>query len=187
MLAPGLLRYRRTMFRFVPFLALAAALSAPAATLEQLSLDQITSAATSIVRVRISSVSTAFSGSTIYTHYQLQTEETLKGTAPAEFVLPGGVNGHYRQSFPGVPVLSAGSEYVLFLWTSPRTGLTFPVGLSQGILNPTAQSDGSVTLSRAPIGELMLDATGRPATDVPPSTRLRDLRARIAAHTGAQK
>ncbi len=165
---------------------LAVALFASAATLQQLSLDQISDSATAVVRARIVSTSTAFSGSTIYTHYKIQVSETLKGQPPAEFVLPGGVSGHYRQSFPGVPVLAAGSEHVLFLWTSPTTGLTFPVGLTQGIFDISSQN-GSAVLSRQPIGELMLDATGRPVTDRPPRTALSALRTRIAASNGAVK
>lgn len=164
---------------------LAAAFCGSAATLQQLSLDQIGDSATSIVRAQIVSATTSFSGPTIYTHYKIQPSEVLKGQAPAEFVLPGGVSGHYRQSFPGVPALTPGAEYVLFLWTSPTTGLTWPVGLTQGIFNVSSQSDGSVVLSRQPIGELMLDASGRPATDRPPRTALSALRTRIAAASRA--
>ena len=160
---------------------LATAFCLSAATLQQLSLDQIGDSATAIVRARIISASTSFSGPTIYTHYKIQVSETLKGQPPAEFVLPGGVSGHYRQSFPGVPALASGSEYVLFLWTSPTTGLTWPVGLTQGILDVSSQQDGSVDLSRQPIGELMLDASGRPVTDQPPHTGLNALRTRIVA------
>jgi hypothetical protein len=153
---------------------------ASAATLQQLSLDQIGDSATAIVRARIVSATTSFSGPTIYTHYKIQASETLKGHPPAEFVLPGGVSGHYRQSFPGVPALTSGSEYVLFLWTSPTTGLTWPVGLTQGIFDVSSQKDGSVVLTRQAIGELMLDASGRPAIDRPARTALTSLRARIA-------
>lgn len=160
---------------------LATAFCVSAATLQQLSLDQIGDSATAIVCARIVSITTSFSGPTIYTHYKIQTSETLKGEAPAEFVLPGGVSGHYRQSFPGVPALASGSEYVLFLWKSPTTGLTWPVGLTQGILDVSRQKDGSVVLSRQPIGELMLDATGKPVTDQPPRTALSALRTRILA------
>jgi hypothetical protein len=160
---------------------LAAAFCLSAATLQQLSLDQIGDSATAIVRARIVSTTSSFSGPTIYTHYKIQASEALKGQAPAEFVLPGGVSGHYRQSFPGVPALAAGVEYVLFLWTSPATGLTYPVGLTQGIFDISSQKDGSVILSRQPIGELMLDGSGRPVTDRPPRTGLATLRARIAA------
>jgi hypothetical protein len=160
---------------------LATAFWAYAATLQQLSLDQIGDSSTAVVRARILSATTAFSGPTIYTHYKIQVSETLKGQPPAEFVLPGGVSGHYRQSFPGVPALAPGSEYVLFLWTSRTTGLTFPVGLTQGIFDVSSRKDGSVILSRRPIGELMLDASGRPVMDRPPRTGLSALRTRIAA------
>jgi hypothetical protein len=165
---------------------LGAALCAPAATLQQLTLDQIGDSATAVVHARIASVSTAFSGPAIYTHYRLQILETLKGAPPSDFVLPGGVSGHYRQSFPGVPQLAPGAEYVLFLWTSQRTGLTFPVGFSQGIFDVTAQSDGSTLLSRAPIGEMILDASGRPVADRPPRTMLSALRTRFAVSRAAQ-
>jgi hypothetical protein len=164
---------------------LAAAFCLSAATLQQLSLDQIGDSATAIVRAKIVSAATSFSGSTIYTHYKIQASETLKGQVPAEFVLPGGVSGHYRQSFPGVPALAPGAEYVLFLWTSPSTGLTFPVGLTQGIFDVSSQKDGSAVLSRQPIGELMLDGSGRPVIDRPPQTALSALRTRIAAHAAA--
>jgi hypothetical protein len=164
---------------------LAIAFCASAATLQQLSLDQIGDSATAIVRARIVSATTALSGPTIYTHYKLQVSETLKGQPQAEFVLPGGVSGHYRQSFPGVPVLAPGAEYVLFLWTSSSTGLTFPVGLTQGIFDVSSQKDGSVVLSRPPIGELMLDVRGRPVTDRPPRTALSALRIRMAASRAA--
>jgi len=175
---------------------LAVVFCASAATLQQLSLDQIGDSATAIVRARIVSVTTAFSGPTIYTHYKIRIAETLKGQPPDEFVLPGGVSGHFRQSFPGVPALAPGSEHVLFLWTSRATGLTFPVGLTQGILDVSSQQNGSIFLSRRPIGELMLDVTGRPVIDRPPRTALSALRNRVAsrlpkngaaASTGAAK
>jgi hypothetical protein len=175
------------MYRYALILGfLGAALCAPAATLQQLTLDQIGDSATAVVHARIASTSTAFSGPTIYTHYRLQVLETLKGSAPSDFVLPGGVSGRYRQSFPGVPQLAPGAEYVLFLWTSRRTGLTFPVGFSQGIFDVTAQSDGSMLLSRARIGEMMLDASGRPVADRPPRTMLSALRSRFSAARSTQ-
>jgi hypothetical protein len=175
------------MYRYALALGvLGTALWAPAATLQQLTLDQIGASASSVVHARIASASTAFSGAAIYTHYRLQILETLKGAAPAEFVLPGGVSGHYRQSFPGVPELSPGTEYVLFLWTSQRTGLTFPVGLSQGIFDVTAQSDGAILLTRPRIGEMMLDASGRPVADTPPRTMLGALRTRFSAARATQ-
>src|SRR5580698_1807744 len=127
---------RLYMSRFLGLIVLfSACCSAGAATLQQLSLDQITQSATAIVRARVTGSSASFTGSTIYTHYKLQVSEVWKGSGATEVVLPGGVAGGYRQSFPGVPVLNTGAEYVLFLWRSGSTGITHLVGLTQGLFN----------------------------------------------------
>jgi hypothetical protein len=152
--------------------------SAAAATLQQLSLDQIAQSATAIVRARVTGSSASFTGSTIYTHYKLQISETWKGAPGAEVMLPGGVAGGYRQSFPGVPSLRTGSEYVLYLWKSSTTGITHIVGLSQGIFDVTQQADGSFAASRAKIGETMLDTTGHLVKDQAIRMPLTDLKAR---------
>lgn len=158
--------------------------SAAAATLQQLSLDQMTQSATAIVRARVTGSSASFTGTTIYTHYNLQISETWKGVPGTEVMLPGGVAGGYRQSFPGVPTLQTGSEYVLYLWKSATTGITHIVGLSQGILNVTQQADGSFQVGRRKIGETMLDASGHPVRDQAVRMQLPDLKARV---TGASK
>ena len=159
--------------------------SATAATLQQLSMDQMAQSATAIVRARVTGSSASFTGSTIYTHYKLQISETWKGSPGAEVMLPGGVASGLRQSFPGVPTLQTGAEYVLYLWKSSKTGITHIVGLSQGIFNVTQQADGSFEVSRPRIGETMLDATGRPARDQAVRMQISDMKTRVAA--GASK
>jgi hypothetical protein len=156
--------------------------SASAATLQQLSLDQMAQSATAIVRARVVSSSANLTGSTIYTHYKLQIAETWKGFPATEVVLPGGVAGGYRQSFPGVPVLQTGTEYVLFLWTS-STGINHLVGLSQGIFNVDRQTDGSAEVSRAEIGETMLDAAGRKVSDQAVRMQLSDMKTKVGRTT----
>ncbi len=153
--------------------------SAGAATLQQLSMEQMTQDATAIVRARVTGSTASFTGSTIYTHYKLQVSESWKGAAPAEVMLPGGVAGGYRQSFPGVPVLHAGSEYVLFLWTSASTGITHLVGLTQGLFDVTPQPDGSILATRARIGETILDTSGREVKDHAVRTKLTDMKTRV--------
>jgi hypothetical protein len=139
--------------------------AAPAATLRQLTLDQMAQDATAIVRGRVTASSASFAGTTIYTHYKLQVSEVWKGSGATEVMLPGGVAGGYRQSFPGVPVLNTGAEYVLFLWRSGSTGITHLVGLTQGLFSVTTQTDGSALVSRPRIGETMLDLSGHEAKD----------------------
>ena len=169
------------MSRFIGLiLVLWACCSAAAATLQQLSLDQMTQSATAIVRARITGSSASFTGSTIYTHYKLQVTETWKGFSTTDVVLPGGVAGGYRQSFPGVPALQTGTEYVLFLWTS-STGMTHLVGLSQGIFNVGQLTDGTLQVSRAKIGENMLDANGRPVQDQAVQMQLTDMKTRVGS------
>jgi hypothetical protein len=153
--------------------------TATAATLQQLSLDQMAQSATGIVRARVTGSSASFTGSTIYTHYKLQISETWKGAPAAEVMLPGGVAGGYRQSFPGVPALQTGAEYVLFLWKSPKTGITHLVGLNQGIFNVTPHTDGSFEVGRPVIGETMLDAAGNQVKDQAIRMRLHDLKTRV--------
>ena len=159
--------------------------SATAATLQQLSLDQMTQSATAIVRARVTDSSASFTGSMIYTHYKLQISETWKGAPGTEVMLPGGVANGYRESFPGVPTLQTGSEYVLYLWKSPTTGITHIVGMSQGIFNVTQQADGSIQVSRPKIGETMLDANGHLARDQAIRMQFSALKTQVTA--GASK
>jgi hypothetical protein len=157
---------------------------AGAATLQQLSIDQMAQSATAIVRARVTNSSASFTGSTIYTHYTLRVSEVWKGSTGTEVMLPGGVAGGYRQSFPGVPGLQVGSEYVLFLWKSSRTGITHLVGLSQGLFNVVAQPDGSLNASRNRIGEGMFDGAGRLVRDQAIQMQLTDLKGQVSAVIG---
>jgi hypothetical protein len=153
---------RALLFLIALFLYCAAA---SAVTLQQLSLDQMTQSATAIVRARVTASSASLTGSTIYTHYSLRVTESWKGFTPAEVMLPGGIANGQRQSFPGVPQLTVGTEYVMFLWTSSATGITHLVGLTQGLFNLSQQSDGSTLATRPLVGEMMLDAAGRKVAD----------------------
>src|SRR5580700_11752395 len=112
--------------------AIATLLMAPvwATTLQKLSLDQMITQSTAIVRAKVTGSSTGVIGRDIYTYYQFQVVETLKaGPAPlSAAAVPGGVAGRFRQTVAGAPTLNTGQEYVLFLWTS-RSGLTQVIGL----------------------------------------------------------
>lgn len=157
---------RSTMLRFFGLsLGLFVCCSVPAATLQRLTFDQMTQDATAIVRARVTGSSASFTGATIYTHYKLQVSEVWKGSEAVELMLPGGDAGGYRQSFPGVPALKTGAEYVLFLWKSGSTGITHLVGLTQGLFEVATRTNGSILISRPRIGETVLDSTGRQVKD----------------------
>ena len=144
-------------------------------TLEQLTLDDMVRQSTSIVRVRVGGSRSAYQGSAIYTHFQLQVLETWKSSdkIATEVAIPGGVVDGIRQSVTGAPELKSGQEYVLFLWTS-RSGLTQVIGLSQGRFGVFGD-----IVQRPPASELMLDRSGRPVADPAMSLNIRALRAQV--------
>lgn len=156
---------------------------APGVTLQQMSLDDMTAAATAVVRARVTGSSASTSGRTIYTRYQLQVLETLKGSPLTEVSLPGGVSGGYRQSFPGVPELARGTEYVLFLWTSP-SGMTQLIGMTQGIFNISGAGSGSAEVTRKQISETVHDSAGRVVQAHAVDMSLAELRERIRQKPG---
>ena len=173
------------MKRCVPIAIVLAASAIPlsAATLERLSLDDMIAKSTAIVRATVTGVKTEFTGRDIFTHYQIQVSERFKGPTQKTFDIrvPGGSYGTYHQTAVGSPVLTAGSEYVLFLWTS-KSGVTWITGMTQGLFQLGGDTAGDPTASRAASGELMLDpATARPVRDEAVSFKLSILRSRIAA------
>jgi hypothetical protein len=168
----------RTLFSFVVSVALAA--SAGATTLLKMSMNDLITQSTAIVRARVTGSRTMAVGQDIYTYYQLQVSDTLKRGAivPAEVSVPGGVYGNIRQIGVGSPVLTQGQEYVLFLWTN-RSGVSQLIGLSQGMLSLTTDASGAAILNRPAVTDQMLDKSGKPVTDAAVSMKWSDLRALI--------
>ena len=169
------------VLRFIPVFLFA--MAAHGATLQELSMDQMNQLATSVVRARVISSSANLSATAgspmIYTHYKLAVSEIWKGVATDEVVLPGGDVKGVKQSFPGVPELRVGGEYVLFLWKSPSTGMVHTLGLTQGIFEVATGADGAVVASRKQSGELMLDASGHRVADRAISMKVADLKSRV--------
>ena len=157
------------------------AVALPAATLERLSLDDMITKSTAIVRGKVLNSYTATSGPMIYTHYRIQTSETLKGAARGvvEIQLPGGVANNLRQRFAGVPQFRDGDEYVFFLWTG-KTGTTQVLGLTQGLFSVAPGGSADPVTTRLASHEAMLErGTGKQVKDRMLTMRLSDLRGRI--------
>jgi hypothetical protein len=169
--------------------ALLLCLSAPGATLERLSLDEMAARSTAVVRARALSSSASLIGSTIYTRTTFQVLETWKGPAAGEVqvVEPGGTVGGITQSYSGVPRFGPGQEMVLFLWTGP-SGRTQVIGLTQGAFQVTQNAlTGEPEAVREPSGELMLaPGTGQPVREERLVMPLRSLAARVRATPGAR-
>lgn len=168
---------------------LAAALAPlPATTLQQLSLDDMIRLSTVIVHGKTQQTGSAYRSSIIYTQYQVQVSETLKGTAAGQLdiVVPGGLASQFRQAFAGAPTLTPGQDYVLFLWTS-KSGMTQIIGLSQGLFLVTADASGQLMVTRSAANERMVNASGQPVNDSGMQMLLSDLRNRIKKTLGGGK
>jgi hypothetical protein len=157
-------------------------LAAPlgAATLERLSLDEMTTRSTAIVRGKAIGTYTAPSGRVIYTHFRIQVTEQWKGrSSPAlDIVVPGGASGGFRQSFSGAPSIKPNAEYVFFLWQS-RTGLTHVIGLSQGLFSLKPGASGDLTALRTATTEPLMDSVGHLVQPEAISMTLKSLRDRV--------
>jgi hypothetical protein len=159
-----------------------------AATLERLSFEEMTARSTSIVRGKVESSWAAFSGPTIYTHFRVRVTERFKGPSETavEIVVAGGVVNNLRQSFSGVPELTAGEEYVFFLWTG-KNRLTQVIGLTQGVFSLAKDSAADPTATRRGSRELMFErSTGKPVQDQTLVMRMSELRTRIHSTLGAK-
>ncbi len=161
------IRGMRHLFLLVAAVCLWSGGPARGATLQQLSLDEMTAKATAIVHGRALEHYATAQGPTIFTHYRMQVSETLKGTAAGtiEVVLPGGTVGHMRQTFAGIPTLTEGKDYLLFLWTGK--GVTQLIGFTQGLFEVSTDASGKTMVSRVASGELMLNRAGTPVQDQP--------------------
>lgn len=156
-----------------------------AATLEKLSMDEMSRKSTTIVRARITSCAGEAQGSLILTRCKLQVSEYWKGTlADPSFVLPGGQYQGMVQTFTGTPTMVEGQEYVLFLWTG-KSGKAQVIGLSQGSFSLTPDAKGGeVRVRRSASTELMLDKNGIPVADTPMDLSISELKTRVKKALG---
>ena len=161
--------------RFSVCLLLVVCLPAVAATLEQMSLEDLTNESTSIVRVHAGESRSALVGPLIYTFTTLRVLAAFKGDPgrEVEVALLGGEVGDISQSFGGVPRLEPGREYLVFLWRGP-SGLTQITGLSQGLLEIEDQPAGDRLATREPSPDLLI------APGVGASVKNEGLRMRLA-------
>lgn len=154
-----------------------------AATLERLSLDDLTQKSTDIVRAKVVGSYADLRGSAIYTHWKVQVTERWKGSGGSaiEVLVPGGDARGLHQEVPGAPRLNQGKEYLLFLWTS-KSGATYITGWGQGVFNLTQNTANDWIASRAALGETMLDHnTWLPVQDEGVQMRYADMATRVSA------
>jgi hypothetical protein len=182
----------RTRLIWLGLVAVVATAMAPlgATTLLQLSLNDLITMSTGIVRAKVTGVRTDYRGPDIFTYYQLRVSEDwrssgLTPTTPTqiEVAVPGGAVRGVRQTVAGSPSMTMGQDYVVFLWTS-RSGLTQVIGLSQGLFLVQADASGNAVLVRPASGETVVDQSGKPVTDQGLSIGLATLRAKARSTLG---
>ena len=167
-------------------LAIFGSLVAGGATLQQLSLDDMITQSTAIVRGKVTGSYSAARGPIIYTFYSIQVTEQLKGTSQlgVTIAVPGGTANNLRQTFPGAPQFNTGDEFVFFLWTG-KSGLTQVIGLTQGLFKLATDGTADPVATRAASAELMLErGSGRRVKDQTLVMNLSELRAHIAGTLG---
>jgi hypothetical protein len=158
----------------------AALLPLCATTLERMTVDQMVEKSTSVIRAKALTSRTEMIGRMIYTLHRVQVSDRWKGQgfSTIEVAVPGGTWSGYRQTVPGSPRVSAGAEYVIFVWTAPN-GVNHIVGLSQGLLQVTTAPDGSTLLVRGRTDAEVVDSQGKPVDDSGLQLSLADLLAKL--------
>jgi len=152
------------------------------ATLSLLSLNDLITKSTGIVQAQVSGSSASYSGSVIYTHYKLNVMAQWKGPAQTtiDLMVPGGTANGMRQTCPGVPQLSAGKQYVLFLWTS-RLGQTFTMGFTQGVFYLQGATGNLTAVQMHATESVLAPGTGQAVRGQPISMPLQQLISAISA------
>ena len=153
------------------------------ATLELLSLNDMIAKSATIVQAQVTGSSASYTGTVIYTHYKVSVLAQWKGATQSaiDVMVPGGMVKGVRQTYPGVPQLASGQQYVLFLWTSGK-GATYPIGFTQGVFNLLQDASGNITAGQMPATETILaPGTGQAVRSQPLSMPLAQLIAAIAA------
>ncbi|MGH9785363.1 MAG: hypothetical protein ACRD88_14385 [Terriglobia bacterium] len=184
------MRIQRTLDSWLKF-ALAAwvgCLSAEAAVLIHLSLEEMTQQSSAIVLGRCVEVRSAWNAdrSNIVTHNVFEVRQYYKGSLGQRITItePGGQVGDLVAEYSGVPRFEVGEEAVLFVWTDPR-GRHQVIGLTQGKFRMGRDgATGAAVLQQTLSAEPMLEPTAHSHTG--PAARmvmpLATLRSRVESY-----
>jgi hypothetical protein len=127
---------RRIALLILPVLIILTSVPARSTTLVRMSLDQLSQAASVIVRGRVVGQETQWNAerTRIYTLTTLEVEEAVKGSPGSTVVIqqPGGTIGNIHVFVPGTIPFRAQTEYVLFLEPAAKASRYMVVGMGQG-------------------------------------------------------
>ena len=128
-----------------PILAILA-VPALATLVPQVTLEQMAGEAQFVVHGKVTRKWSAWDsgGQMIWSHYQLQLEEALKGSPGNSLVVsePGGIVGDQGISIAGTPEYDVGDEVVLLVWRTPL-GYLRTSGWGQGKFTVSATKGSS--------------------------------------------
>jgi len=162
--------------RSLQFLMLAGLVCLPASssTLQHLSLDEMASQSTDIVRGHVQRGKPAWHGSQLFTHYLVFVSDRWKGTGGpvVDVAVQGGVLDGVRQTWAGTPELVDGHDYILFLWRG-RSGLSLILGLSQGLFLVNTPGEEAMQSSTR---EAMVDRSGADVNPAPVRMKIAEMR-----------
>jgi hypothetical protein len=130
----------------------------------RMSLEEVVDASESIVQGTVVKTWSAWDDGHkyIWTHYEIQVADKLKGSVPGTFVVsePGGVVGETELQIAGTPQYEVGEEVVLFAERTPL-GYLRTCGWGQGKFRVArAPLDGKITVRTAAKG---IELVERPA------------------------
>ena len=181
----------RSVSLHIPKLAMALVLlgTATATTLERLSMNDMTSQSTAIIRATVvSGAGEMEAGGIILTHYRLKLTEVWKGAKSGlvDVYVPGGAANGLRQLVPGAPTLNPGTEYLLFLWVG-ASGRPQIMGLSQGMFTVTKDPSTMATYAVRPgADERVVDPkSGQSTSDPMVRMKVQDLKTLVLKFVGA--
>ncbi|MBI5363741.1 MAG: hypothetical protein HZA53_11225 [Planctomycetes bacterium] len=146
------------------FVAFPAARAVEASTVRKLDLEGLVEHAELVLEARVLGAEPGLDEhGRIVTRYTLAVARTLRGAHEAvrTMSVPGGVLPNGRGLvIPGLPVLAAGEEALLFLTSESRAGVRLPVGLSQGRLRVARAANGAKRFVREHGAVEFVDAAG---------------------------
>jgi hypothetical protein len=118
-----------------------------AALLLPLNLQYASQSSDVIVIGTITDISSEKPDRHVFTRYQIQVSEYIKGNGPSEisFIQPGGKSGKWVTKVSGVKQFPKGQIYCFFLHYDPQKNLNI-LGLSQGALKIKRDASGSYVL-----------------------------------------
>lgn len=139
-----------------------------------MTLEDLASQSQSVVHGKVMRTWSAWDNSqqVIWTHYEVEVSDSLKGPAQSKLVVsePGGTVGETSMLIAGTPVYEVGEEIVLFTEATP-IGYARTCGWGQGKFRVSAAQDGTRKVVASTRGTVELVESADKKQNAPGETR----------------